>query len=102
MLGHPSADPHGDPIPTAGGDVPRSNDPSLLDCALGSSVRVVRVTNQRTDFLKLLERHGLIPGRLVTVETRDELADTVKVLSGTGETLRLGFRAASRILVEPL
>jgi DtxR family Mn-dependent transcriptional regulator len=101
MLGRPAADPHGDPIPTSGGEVRASGRDDLLACSLGLPVRVARVTDQRTEFLDLLERHGLMPGRLVMVRTRDELADTVEVEPEGGLPLRLGFRAASRILVEP-
>ena len=102
MLGRPSADPHGDPIPTAGGEVPVSDDPSLLTCAMRQPIRIVRVTDQRADFLQLLESHGLQPGYRATVETRDELSDTVEVAAERGPRLRLGFRAASRVLVQPL
>src|SRR5829696_4938261 len=35
MLGHPSADPHGDPIPDVHGVVDEAVLPSLLDCELG-------------------------------------------------------------------
>ena len=101
MLGHPAADPHGDPIPTAHGEMRVAAHPSLLDCALETPVLVVRVTDQRTEFLRLLERHGLMPGLHVAVRSRDELADTVEVLPEAGEPFRLGYRAASRILVEP-
>jgi DtxR family Mn-dependent transcriptional regulator len=100
MLGHPSSDPHGDPIPSARGEVDPSDHPSLLLCPLETPVRVARVTDQRTEFLQLLERHGLMPGRRAVVKTRDELADTVEVDPDSGPSLRLGFRAASRILVE--
>jgi DtxR family Mn-dependent transcriptional regulator len=102
MLGRPSADPHGDPIPTARGEVRVSDDPSLLTCAMGQPVRIVRVTDQRTDFLELLESHGLLPGCRASVETRDELSDTVEVTAESGPPVRLGFRAASRVLVQPL
>lgn len=102
MLGRPSTDPHGDPIPSAGGEVDDRRFPSLLACPLDRPVRVARVTDQRTDFLRLLGRHELTPGRRAVVSRRDEVADTVLVRPEEGEPLRLGFRAASRILVEPL
>jgi DtxR family Mn-dependent transcriptional regulator len=101
MLGRPAADPHGDPIPTAGGEVRTPDHSTLLACPIGAALRVSRVTDQRTEFLRLLERHGLMPGRRATVVTRDELADTVEVRPESGEPLRLGFRAASRVFVEP-
>lgn len=101
MLGHPSTDPHGDPIPTAGGDVLERTDlPSLVACPLGVPHVLVRVTDQRADFLRLLDRHGLMPGRRLTVTERDGLADTVQIHPQDGEPLQLGFRAGSRIFVQ--
>ena len=100
MLGRPSVDPHGDPIPTAAGRVDEHH-PSLLNCPLDTPLRVTRVTDQRPDFLRLLDRHGLMPDRRATVESRDELAETVTIRPDGGEPLQLGFQAAERVLVEP-
>jgi DtxR family Mn-dependent transcriptional regulator len=102
MLDRPSFDPHGDPIPTPGGQVPRMPQDSLCTCPLGLRVRVARVTDQRASFLRLLERHRLKPGEALRVEDRDELAETVEVRPDGAPTLRLGFHAAARVLVEPL
>jgi len=99
MLGHPAVDPHGDPIPTAGGEVEEPELATLLSCEVGAAMVVARVTDQRSEFLQLLERHGLMPGRSVRVDSRDELAETVLVRPEGGRPLQLGFRAASRICV---
>ena len=40
-------------------------------------------------------------GRTVTVESRDEMAETVRVRPDGSETLQLGFQVASKVLVEP-
>jgi len=101
MLGRPSVDPHGDPIPTAGGKIDETPRPSLLACQLNTRVRIARVTDQRAEFLQLLERHKLMPGREAVVVSRDDLAETVEVRPQDNAPLRLGFQAASRILVEP-
>jgi DtxR family transcriptional regulator, Mn-dependent transcriptional regulator len=102
MLGYPSVDPHGDPIPDAHGVVDESVLPSLLACDLGVPLRVARLTDQSRDFLLLADRRGLRPGSPVQVESREEAADTVVLQATTsGERLSLGFRAASKILVEP-
>jgi DtxR family Mn-dependent transcriptional regulator len=101
MLGRPAVDPHGDPIPTAAGqvtDVPRDD---LCSCPIGVDLRVARVTDQRAAFLQLLDRHRLKPGSTLRVLVRDELAETVEIEPGRGKPLQLGFRAAGRILVEP-
>jgi DtxR family Mn-dependent transcriptional regulator len=101
LLGHPAVDPHGDPIPTATGEVEEPQFPSLLVCPLGRPLRVTRVTDQGGDFLRLVERSRLMPGSVLEVESRDEAADTVLVRLDGGAPLALGFRAASKILVEP-
>lgn len=100
MLGNPSTDPHGDPIPDIHGVVEEVILPSLLDCDLAKSLKVVRVGDQSRDFLQLLERRGLKPGSGLTVQNRDEAADAVELRLDSGETLTLGFRAASKIYVE--
>jgi len=101
LLGHPSVDPHGDPIPTAAGEVEEPQFPNLLGCPLASPLRVARVTDQGGDFLRLVERSHLMPGSVLQVESRDEAADTVLLRLDGGQALALGFRAASKILVEP-
>jgi DtxR family transcriptional regulator, Mn-dependent transcriptional regulator len=100
MLGRPAADPHGDPIPTAGGEfLAGAPNESLLSCSLGVLHVVARVTDQREEFLRLVESHGLKPGRKIVVRSRDAWMDTVDIEPDGESPLRLGFRAASRILV---
>jgi DtxR family Mn-dependent transcriptional regulator len=101
MLGYPSVDPHGDPIPDVHGVVAAPVLPSLLTCATGVSLRVARVADQSRDFLQLVERRGLKPGSGLRVEHRDEAADTVDLRLESAELLSLGNRAASKIFVEP-
>jgi DtxR family Mn-dependent transcriptional regulator len=100
MLGRPSVDPHGDPIPSASGQLPSAGGDSLLSCPTGVALRVARVTDQRAEFLQLLERHGLKPGSQVRIDSRDELAGMVLVHPDGMEPIRLGYDAAARILVE--
>lgn len=101
MLGRPLVDPHGDPIPSARGVLKEKDYPSLLQCPPGASVRVARVTDQTPDFLRLLERHGIMPGNRIEVESREEAAETVLIRTGTGGSLSLGHRAAASVLVDP-
>ena len=99
MLGRPSADPHGDPIPDARGRLEEPRAASLLGCPLAQAMRVVRVTDQSPEFLQLAEREGLTPGSALTVASRDDAAGTVRVESEGGRVISLGYRAASRIQV---
>jgi DtxR family Mn-dependent transcriptional regulator len=100
VLGHPSVDPHGDPIPSAKGKVDESRHGSLADCALNRPCRIARVLDQDPAFLQFVERCGLMPGVNVTVEVRDALADAVWVRPKDRRPLTLGTAAAAKILVE--
>lgn len=102
LLERPSVDPHGDPIPPAKGRPHAAPSPgSLADGEPGRSFRVARVVDQEPAFLQFVERCGLMPGTLVTVESRDPMADAVRVRPRGKETLSLGTSAAAKILVEP-
>jgi DtxR family transcriptional regulator, Mn-dependent transcriptional regulator len=101
MLGFPSVDPHGDPIPDVHGVIELPEWPSLLTCELGRLVRVARVEDQSREFLQLLEKRHLKPGSVLVVQSRDETADTVEIRRERGGGTSLGFRAASKIFVEP-
>jgi DtxR family Mn-dependent transcriptional regulator len=101
MLGRPAADPHGDPIPSAEGDVAQSRLPSLAELEVGRRVRIARIEDQGADFLRLIERLGLRPGTRVRVAALDAAADTLELDLGRGRRASLGLRAARKILVEP-
>jgi DtxR family Mn-dependent transcriptional regulator len=100
VLGRPSVDPHGDPIPSAKGKVRVARYASLSDCEMGRPYRVVRVIDQDAAFLQFVERSGLMPGVEVTVEVRDALADAVWVRADDRRPVTLGTAAAEKILVE--
>ncbi len=99
MLGRPSVDPHGDPIPDARGRLEEPDAASLVGCPLARALRVVRVTDQTPEFLQLAEREGLMPGSELVVASRSEAAGTVVVEAADGRQVSLGYRAASRIQV---
>lgn len=103
MMGSPAVDPYGYPIPDAHGmvEVPRPI-PSLATCTLRQDLRVTRVSDQSPEFLQLVERRSLKPGRVIKVDSRDEAADAVELAFESGGRITLGFRAASKILVEPV
>ena len=101
LLGRPSSDPHGDPIPSASGDVSIAPELcSLADCAIDRPVRVARVIDQDPPFLQFVERCGLTPGVSVRVECRDLHAAAVQVRPECKPSVTLGLAAAEKILVE--
>jgi DtxR family Mn-dependent transcriptional regulator len=99
MLGHPDTDPHGDPIPTADGRLPRRALETLLSCPLNTPVTVARVTDQDAAFLRFIERNNLKPGETIEVEARDEVSDSVRIKDRHDQRTTIGARAASKLLV---
>jgi DtxR family transcriptional regulator, Mn-dependent transcriptional regulator len=80
LLGHPTVDPHGDPIPTSAGHVAPSDDESLADCPLDRVVEVTRVLDQEPAFLQFVDRCGLTPGMRWRVVERIAQAESVVVV----------------------
>ncbi len=100
LLEHPTADPHGDPIPNSKGQMHEPTRVSLADCPVGIAHRIIRVLDQEPQFLQFVERQGLKPGSTVTVEKREAAADSVKIRGQRKGAISLGLMAAAKILVE--
>jgi DtxR family transcriptional regulator, Mn-dependent transcriptional regulator len=100
MLGSPTHDPHGDPIPNPDGAIPPHHFESLLTCPVGTPLRVTRIADQDPAFLRFIERHDLKPGEPIEVESRDAAADSVLLRGKDRRALTIGARAASKLLVQ--
>lgn len=97
VLGYPSRDPHGDPIPRADGS---SDDVSgspldALDVTAGGIV--VRLPDRDPEALRAWKEAGLVPGAHVAVVASD--AGGVTVLLEDGQMLLLDSAQASGIVV---
>lgn len=103
FLGRPETDPHGDPIPTAEGQMRGSTALAvpLSTCSSKDRVRIVRVTNQQPEFLRYLSDNGLSLGAAVTVEDNSAEAGIVTARVGR-RSVSLGHPAAGQLLVQPV
>jgi DtxR family Mn-dependent transcriptional regulator len=79
-MGHPTHDPHGDPIPAPDLSLP-TGDASvpLKDLPVGFRGTLVRVGAQDPDNLNLLRRLGLAPGSTVEVVSDDQRGVRVQI-----------------------
>ncbi|WP_058235145.1 metal-dependent transcriptional regulator [Devriesea agamarum] len=66
-LGHPSEDPHGDPIPDDDGILVRPTSVPLNSLSEGERGRIVRVSDQEPELLRHLADEGIVPGVEVEV-----------------------------------
>jgi DtxR family Mn-dependent transcriptional regulator len=68
FLGHPSADPHGNPIPTRNVVWPKLHDTPLLKLPPGTRGTVSRIATDDPAMLEYLQKTGLKPGVKVVYE----------------------------------
>src|SRR6266436_6929682 len=100
LLGHPTEDPHGDPIPNkAGGVVVPSSQP-LSTVLPGQQVIVQRVSDDNPDLLRYLASLGLVPGALVQVEAVAPYGGVYTVRVGT-QIHAVGEAVTQAVLVRP-
>lgn len=100
-LGHPTHDPHGDPIPAADGSVPAQMGGALADFPAGAVVRVSRVWDDDPALLRHLSGVGVDVGSVVEVAAQVSAAGTMEVRCD-GSSVSLGEAAARAILAEPV
>jgi DtxR family Mn-dependent transcriptional regulator len=96
-LGHPTFDPHGDPIPGPDGTLSRPTWLSLWDCEAGR-VRVARVSDADPALLRHLQRLGIVPGTVVS-GVRRESGGALRLRIGRREEM-LGREAAEKVYVD--
>jgi DtxR family Mn-dependent transcriptional regulator len=97
-LGHPSHDPHGDPIPDKDLQLPDDHSQTrLTEERPGFCGRIVRVGTQDSDELNLFRQLGLIPGSdLCFLEVK---GDTLRIQAGN-EPYLLPLTLAWKLWVE--
>lgn len=100
-LGHPSSDPHGDPIPTPQGRIRESGGRSLSTFSQGANLRVLRIADQDADFLKFVASHGLRPGARLDVLAVHAPASAMVVRASGAEAVSLAMAAAGMIVCRP-
>jgi DtxR family Mn-dependent transcriptional regulator len=99
LLGHPTADPHGSPIPPAHGKMQRVAMRPLSRCKPNQRVTVGRLLDTNPAFLKLAEDRGLLPDTKLKVLELDDSADAVTIQVGKNQPTTLGLAAADKVLV---
>ncbi len=84
-LGHPTTDPHGDPIPRADGTVAPAPDRPLAECAVGDRFCVARVVDQSSEFLRFLSQAGVTIGTQGSLISSDAKLERVTIRVGEDE-----------------
>jgi DtxR family Mn-dependent transcriptional regulator len=99
-LGNPTHDPHGDPIPTAEGEIDETPTRALADLAAGERGRFTRVSDSNPDMLRYLSERGIAPGDEVELVGREPFGGPLTVRAkgrdhALGEQLARAMRMVS-------
>jgi DtxR family transcriptional regulator, Mn-dependent transcriptional regulator len=103
LLGHPIADPHGDPIPSREGAIQAPPTRRLSELAERQAAVVRRVSDDDPARLRYLAGLGLVPGTALHVLERAPYGGPIQVLVGTDATAQVravGLELAAIVLVE--
>ena len=99
LLGDPTHDPHGSPIPTLDGRVARDKGRPLSEIEAGTRVVVRRVSDEDASLLRHLRKVGLIPGAEVEVLRAVPAEGVIQVRVGKKRHI-VGLAPASAVIVE--
>lgn len=84
-LGNPTHDPHGDPIPTADGEIERASSRRLGDLEQGERGIFVRVSDSDPEMLRWLSERGIAPGDRLEVLERQPFDGPLLVRFASGD-----------------
>jgi DtxR family Mn-dependent transcriptional regulator len=99
-LGHPTHDPHGDPIPTRDLEIDEGPRLSLASLEPGDRARLARVSDSDPEMLRFLAERGIAPGSDLEVVDRHPFGGPLFVR--VGEAVHpLGGQLAEAMRVEP-
>ena len=98
-LGHPTVDPHGDPIPSADLELQEPSTDRMESLQPGDEGLFVRVSDSDPEMLRYLAERGISPGERFAVRDRQPFGGPLFVLFGEREHA-IGGRLAGAMRVE--
>jgi DtxR family Mn-dependent transcriptional regulator len=98
-LGHPTVDPHGDPIPTADLVIEERPTTALADLEAGARATFVRISDSDPEMLRYLAERGIAPGDCFEVIEKQPFEGPTFARFG-GDVLVLGGALARAMRVE--
>lgn len=99
-LGNPTADPHGDPIPTESGELPETDQILLSRLAVGEKALVIAVFEHSPAFLQYLDQVNLNLGKHIEVAEKMEFDQSMRIVFADGRSLRISREVAGSIFVK--
>lgn len=102
MMGYPTIDPHGSPIPDIQGRISHINFSPLSSCKPDQIVQLAALTNSSTEFLEFLNSRKLALGTELKILSREAYDSSVVVSYENHPHETLSEKVAERLLVRIL
>jgi len=100
LMGHPTIDPHGSPIPDKNGKVNIKQYKKLSDCIAGDSVILVALTHSSEDFLKFLNDKNLKLGLKINVDSIEAFDGSMSISYQNNKREMLSAKVCESLLVD--
>lgn len=99
FLGYPKRDPHGDPIPDAGGNFSVSNKTLLADLSIGEAGICVGVRDSSAAFLQFLDKNNISLGKKIKVLEKEDF-DKSMLIDNQGTNLRISNLISENLYIK--
>ncbi len=99
LLGFPTQDPHGDPIPDKEGNINVIEKSLLSTLNKNESAVCVGVNDSSSDFLQFLDKKGITLGKKIVVLEKEEFDNSLLIKIGT-EQLSISNKIANNLYVQ--
>lgn len=102
MLGYPTIDPHGSPIPDKTGKIDWKHYEKLSDCKAGETVKLAAVIHTTDDFLKFLNSRELQLGLKIKIKSVEKFDGSMVLAYNKKTAESLSHTVSERLLVEKI
>lgn len=99
LLGHPSVDPHGSPIPDTDGNIIEGSYQKLSECSAGDSVSIMAVQPSSEELLKFLTSRELFLGVDLKIQHIEPFDGSMIISYADHENVMLSSKVCEKLLV---
>ncbi|WP_343328761.1 metal-dependent transcriptional regulator [Polaribacter staleyi] len=101
FLGFPTHDPHGDPIPDKDGNLKTIEKSLLSTLTKNESGICVGVDDSSSEFLKFLDKKGIMLGKKITVLDKEDFDNSLSILIEE-KKLSISYKIANNLYIQKI
>jgi DtxR family Mn-dependent transcriptional regulator len=99
LLGFPTHDPHGDPIPDKEGNLKTIEKSLLATLSKNESGICIGVDDSSSEFLRFLDKKGITLGKKITILDKEDFDDSLSI-EIDGEKLSISKKIANNLYIK--